>query len=129
MKSNISTKAVPKAHEIIERMDVLRASGLRHAVELRTGAKRVVDWKEYVRAKPILFVAIASLSGFGLIRSIVSNTSRRSSPVKLSVEARNGTPSLRSTIGKSIGMAATAIVSSAVKNYVASLMEHGKSNP
>lgn len=61
-------KSTSKTDAIVERMRQIRSSGLEDAVQLHEDAKRLVDWKSYVRTKPFLSIAVAALIGFAAFR-------------------------------------------------------------
>lgn len=111
--------------QIIERMRSVRMSGHDHVVELQGEAKRLVDWKEYVRAKPILSVAAASLVGFGVIRNALFVVSKPPTSMLAMGAPLVDNKSIRSTIGSSIATLATSIVSNAVKTYIANMLQRG----
>lgn len=51
---------------IIARMSAIRAASHHHVEELHHEATRLVDWREYVRARPTLAIAAAAGVGFML---------------------------------------------------------------
>ncbi len=111
--------------QIIERMRLVRMSGKDHAIDLQVEAKRLVDWKEYVRSKPILSVASVSLLGFWLARNLMLAASKPS-PSSSTQQSLKLEPSpLKTTLSSSIANLASTIVTNAVKTYVANLMQHG----
>ena len=106
---------------------MVRASGYNHAGELHGEAKRLVDWKEYVRSKPLMTVAVASLVGFSVVRSALG-TNSIASPARQS----NITPLVNSRASKSSWKSAAIalvanVASTAVKHYLASLIKPTKS--
>jgi hypothetical protein len=111
--------------KIIERMRSVRMSGHDHVVELQGEAKRLVDWKEYVRAKPLLSVTAASLVGFGVVRNAFLVVSDPPPSMLASGAPLVDSKSIRSTIGSSITTLATSIVSNAVKTYIANMLQRG----
>lgn len=64
-----AAKPAGDVNELLARMQRVRACGYYHAEELHSEAKRLVDWKEYVRSKPLMSIAVASLVGFSIVRS------------------------------------------------------------
>ena len=64
-----ASKPESDVNELLARMQKVRASGYSHAGELHGEAKRLVDWKEYVRSRPLTSIAVASLVGFSIVRS------------------------------------------------------------
>lgn len=63
------------ADEIVSRMRTLRAVGHRDVKRMHHQAERMVDWREYVQAQPLVAVAAASVAGFTLVRYLVSEVS------------------------------------------------------
>ena len=111
--------------QIIERMRLVRTSGKDHAIDLQGEAKRLLDWKEYVRAKPILSVVSATLLGFGVVRQLIFASSKPST-IPSTIQSLKLEPSpLKTTLSSSIAKLASTIVTNAVKTYVANLMQHG----
>ena len=104
---------------LVERMRMVRATGYDHASELHGEAKRLVDWTEYVRAKPFVSIAVASLLGFSIVRSAMRVVCEPSSPVLAAKSSPNATRSIRSTLASGLVTLATSIASSAIKNYFA----------
>jgi len=119
------SKTEVDVEQIIERMRSVRLSGHDHVVELQGEAKRLVDWKEYVRAKPLLSVAAASLVGFGVVRNAFFVVSDTPPSMLASGAPLVDSKSIRSTIGSSITTLATSIVSNAVKTYIANMLQRG----
>ena len=72
------TKSAGDVDELLARMQSVRACGYYHAEVLHGEAKRLVDWKEYVRAKPLMSIAVASLVGFSIVRSTLLANSQTS---------------------------------------------------
>ncbi len=58
---------LPDGEQLMARMDAIRNSSQRHVVRMHAEAERLVDWREHVRAQPLLAVAAASAAGFLLI--------------------------------------------------------------
>lgn len=123
--SGAQSKTEVDVEQIIERMRSVRMSGHDHVVELQGEAKRLVDWKEYVRAKPLLSVAAASLVGFGVVRNSIFVVSKPSPSMLATGAPPVDNKSFRSTIGNSIAIMATSIVSNAVKTYIANMLQRG----
>jgi hypothetical protein len=122
MKSVLS-KADTQAEQIAERMCSVRNAGYDHVVALQGEAKRLVDWKEYVRAKPILFVAGASLLGFSLVRKATQLVSKSASPTMVVGDSTNDSKSFRSTLTGSMATFATSMASNAIKSYIVNMMQ------
>ena len=111
--------------QIIERMRLVRTSGKDHAIDLQGEAKRLLDWKEYVRAKPILSVVSATLLGFGVVRQLIFASSKPSTTPSTIQSLKLEPSPLKTTLSSSIAKLASTIVTNAVKTYVANLMQHG----
>ena len=126
MKAALS-KAEAEAEQIVERMRSVRAEGYDHVVALQSEAKRLVDWKEYARAKPILFVAAASLLGFGLVRKTAQVVLKPDSRTLIGENSLNDPRSFRSTLTSSMATLATSMVSNAIKSYIANMMQRANS--
>ncbi len=123
--SAAQSKTEVDVEQIIERMRSVRMSGHDHVVELQGEAKRLVDWKEYVRAKPLLSVAAASLVGFGVIRNALFVISKTPPSMVATGAPLVDNKSIRSTIGSSIAVLATSIASNAAKTYIANMLQRG----
>ena len=110
-------------NDLLARMQKVRSSGYNHAGELHGEAKRLVDWKEYVRSKPLLSIAVASLVGFSIVRNTVG-TNSHANPARAS--SNNSLENLKSsqTSWKSGAMGLVANVAlTALKHYLASLLQ------
>ncbi len=68
--------------QILARMQSLRAEGRRDVERLHEQAERVTDWKEHVRAQPMVAAAAASLLGFLVVRSALSSQRASTVPVQ-----------------------------------------------
>ena len=123
--SSLKGQAETDTDQIIERMRTVRMSGKAHATDLQRKAKRLVDWKEYVKAKPILSVASVSLLGFGLVRNLMVAASKPSPSSPTRQPARSDASPLKTTLSSSVANLAITVVTNAVKTYVANLMQHG----
>ncbi len=61
--------------EIVLRMRELRTAGIRGVDRLHSQAQRVTDWREHVRAQPVVATTAASLLGFFAVRTLVGSSS------------------------------------------------------
>ena len=122
----VQSKAETEAEQIVERMCSVRKAGYDHIVALQGDAKRLIDWKEYVRAKPILFVAAASLLGFSIVRKTGHVASKSSSPTMVVGDSANDPKSFRSTLTSSVVKLATSMASNAIKSYIVNMIQRGK---
>ena len=113
--------------ELLARMHRVRASGYNHAGELQGEAMRLVDWKEYVRSKPLMSIAVASLVGFSVVRSTLGTTSQVNPAFANGNNTlENSTPSRSSWKSAAIGLIAN-VASTAAKHYLASFLQPHKS--
>lgn len=112
-----------EADLLIEQMGSVRTAGYAHVHELQKEAKRLVDWKEYVLTKPLASVAVSSLLGFVITRSIMSAAT---GPKPQSLDAKSSSASLvsrNSTITGEVVSFATSLATSAIKSFVASFLQ------
>ena len=79
-----TSKPVSDVSELLARMQSVRACGNYHAEELHVEAKRLVDWKEYVRSQPLMSIAVASMVGFSIVRSALGTNSQSNPPLPCS---------------------------------------------
>ncbi len=112
--------------ELMERMRAVRASGYDHAGSLHVDAKRLVDWKEYVRSKPLVSIAVASLVGFGVVRSTFRGTSPPTSSSPEFYPAVTPSSSNQATWKSSAISLATNVATTALKHYFTTLIQRGK---
>ena len=112
--------------ELLARMQSVRASGHYHAGELHGEANRLVDWKEYVRSKPLMSIAVASLVGFSIVRSTLgTNSSANNPPPGSPAVFENAKSSQSSWKSGAIALVAN-VASTAIKHYFASLLQSRK---
>jgi len=112
--------------ELLTRMQTVRASGYNHAGELHGEAKRLVDWKEYVRSKPLMSIAVASLVGFSIVR-ITLGANPQVNPARGSSHNTLENSMLGKSSWKSGAIALVSnVASTAVKHYLASLLQPRK---
>ena len=108
---------------LLSRMESVRASGYDHAGELHGEAKRLVDWKEYVRSKPIMSVAVASLIGFSVVRSTLGKSSQTNQvPLGTINSLESSTPSQSTWKSGAIALVSN-VATTAIKHYLASLLQ------
>lgn len=112
---------------LIERMSLVRSNGYDHAIELQGEASRLIDWTEYVRAKPLASVAVASLLGFGIVRSTMRMVSEPSAPISTDRSFPVATKRMNSSLLSGFGALATSIATAAVKNYFTTLVQRNTS--
>lgn len=114
-----------KVDELIEQMRAVRASGHDHAGALHGEAKRLVDWKEYVRSKPLVSIAVASLVGFSFVRGAFRGSSPSSSASKINSVVMRSSPNQVSWKSSVIALA-TNVATTALKHYFTTLIQRGK---
>jgi hypothetical protein len=59
---------------IVSRMRELRSTGLKDVGQLHAQADRFTNWREHVRAQPVLSAIAASLVGYSAVRIIANRT-------------------------------------------------------
>lgn len=89
--------------ELLRQMHALRTTGDRDVRQLQNEMERVTDWREHVRARPVLSAAAAATVGFTVIRAIFAS---RPAPAPLTTAQakRSATGSALAFVG---GMAST----------------------
>ena len=112
--------------DLIERMRAVRASGYDHAGALHGEAKRLVDWKEYVRSKPLVSIAVASLVGFSVVRSTLRSSSPLTSSSLGFSPVTTPSSSNQVTWKNSVISLATNVATTALKHYFTTLIQRGK---
>ena len=116
-------KVNTEAEQIVERMCSVRNAGYDHVVALQGEAKRLIDWKEYARAKPILFVAAASLLGFSIVRKTTQVVFKSPLPTTVVGDSTNDPKSFRSTLTSSVVTLATSMATNAIKSCIVNMMQ------
>ena len=110
--------------QIVERMRRVRAFGFQRASELHDDAKRLVDWKAYARATPLVSAAAMSLLGFGAIRFIFSRGGRESTRSTLDKRpARAGSQVPNDWKSGAIAFA-SQMAQSTLKKYILHFVQH-----
>ncbi len=121
-----ASKQTGDVDELLARMQSVRASGHYHAGELHGEANRLVDWKEYVRSKPLMSIAVASLVGFSVVRSTLGTNSPANIPLPgRTTDFGNTKPNQASWKSGAIALVAN-VASTAIKHYFASLLQPRK---
>ncbi len=118
-----SSKPADDVNGLLERMKIVRATGYDHAGELHVEAKRLVDWKEYVRAKPLMSVAVASLVGFSIVRVTLGTSSRAIGSTDSSIPSLERSISRQSSWTSGAMALVTNVASTAIKHYIVSLLQ------
>ena len=108
---------------LLSRMESVRASGYDHAGELHCEAKRLVDWKEYVRSKPLMSVAVASVIGFSLVRSTLGISSQTNQLPSRNMNVQESPTSSQSTWRSGAIALVSNVATTAIKHYLASLLQ------
>ena len=121
-----TSKPECEAKELLARMQMVRASGYNHAGELHGEAKRLVDWKEYVRSKPLMSIAVASLVGFSIVRSTLGTNSQVNPARASSNNTLENSLSGKSSWKSGAIALVSNVASTAVKHYLASLLQPRK---
>ena len=98
-----------------QRMDRIRGASRIHVADMQTEAGRLVDWREHVRAKPLVAVAAAVLVGFSLVsRKLKPDTPPLQSPDLCSSTTQ------RSSLASSVFSVAGSMAGNMIRNYVTS---------
>lgn len=119
----------PDGEQFIARMDAIRNASERHVVRMRAEAERLADWREYVRAQPLLAMAVASAAGFLLMVRVAAPA--QSTPKDLfSKQAESGGDAARTTLASGamafVGTIVGNLVKQTVSNYVKNQLAGGQ---
>ena len=121
-----AAKPAGDVNELLARMQRVRACGYYHAEELHSEAKRLVDWKEYVRSKPLTSIAVASLVGFSIVHSTFCANSRtgqqHSSGNAVQTNSKSN-KSISSSWESRVFELVASVATTAIKHYLASLLQ------
>ncbi len=105
--------------QLIAQMNAIRNSSERHVVRMHAEAERLVDWREHVRAQPLLAVAVASAAGFLLM---YRKGPRRSATIQTATRQEENADATRTTLASgAMAFAGTMLgnlVKQSVSNYV-----------
>lgn len=95
--------APDEVSELQRRMHALRSTGDRDVRQLQNEMERVVDWREHVRARPVLSAVAAAVVGFTVVRAVFA-TRPSPAPLVRAQSTRSATGSALAFVG---GMAST----------------------
>lgn len=122
------TGDLPDGEQLIARMNAIRNSSEQHVVRMQVEAGRLVDWREHVRAQPLLAVAVASAAGFLLVFRKTAPATSTPKPFA-SKQAEIGEPT-RTTLASGAMAFAGSMVANLVKqtlsNYVKNQLAGGQ---
>ncbi len=99
--------------DIVERMQRIRSASEVHVALMHREAARVVDWREHVRAKPLVAVTVATLVGFTLVKSAM-NTKQPRGETRRGDRPDSAPAAVRSGVLSFVG----AMAANMAKNYV-----------
>ena len=116
-------KSNSKQDEIIERMKMVRSSGFQDANQLHEDAKRLVDWKAYVQAKPLLSVAVVSLIGFAAFRRVGGAGTTKSTLRESAVQPTSTRLQIPSAWQSKAIAIASEFAQASLKKYLLSLVQ------
>lgn len=128
-----ASKPFGDADELLARMQLVRESGYCHADELHSEARRLLDWREYVRSKPLMSIAVASLIGFRFVRGALRSSPRLQAAIPVNAAILQDSKSSQSSQSsqsswKSVAFALAAnVASTAAKHYLVSLIQPRRS--
>lgn len=122
---------------IVERMLNVRESGQAFAMHIPEEAKRLVDWKEHVKARPIVAISLFSLAGFLVVRSLSKGSGHARLPAKAEIQSvaspptRNAasnqwTAPLVQSAKELATVAAKNLLSAAIKKYMVEGLSHDR---
>ena len=63
--------------DIIDRMNTIRNSSEQHVERLHHEVERLKDWREHVKARPLLAVGVAAVAGFWLVSKLSGRSRSR----------------------------------------------------
>ncbi len=118
-----AAKPAGDVNELLSRMQSVRACGYNHATELHDEAKRLVDWKEYVRSQPLISIAAASLIGFSVVRSTLGTNSQSNPPLPSSTTALENSKSSQSSWKSGAFALVASVATTAAKYYLMTLLQ------
>ena len=98
---------------LLERMDNIRSANKTHVADLQLEAGRLVDWREHVRAKPLVSVAVAALVGFSIVNARSKSEAR---PIQSS-DNRKSTIKHASVASNALSIAGS-MAGNMIRNYV-----------
>ncbi|MCA9157908.1 MAG: hypothetical protein KDA72_06245 [Planctomycetales bacterium] len=114
--------------QLIARMNAIRNSSQRHVERMQVEAGRLVDWREHVRAQPLLAVAVASAAGFLLV--FRRTTPAPSTPQQLaSKQVESGEAARTSLASGAMAFAGTMLgnlLKQTLSNYVKNQLAGGQ---
>ncbi len=112
----------PDGDELIARMNSIRNVSEFHVAELHEEAQRLADWREHVRAQPLLAVGLATAAGFAITLRGASSARQTQS-----LHAAGGPPT-KATAAAGVAVGITALVgsiaSSALRAYATKLVNN-----
>ncbi len=134
----IMSNEVANSQSIVLRMQDVREEGSVCAENMQYEAKRLVDWREHVKARPLLAVSFCSVVGFVLVRTISRSIrpvtavphrqdqrAQMSAPVQEPLQAHWTAP-LAQTTKELVATAAKNLLSAAIKKYVVEGFRHDR---
>lgn len=116
----------PDGNELIARMNSIRNVSEFHVAELHEEAQRLVDWREHVRAQPLITVGLATAAGFMVTHRVVDRGASSSHQTHR-VRSAEGPPAKVSAVA-TMGLGLTALIgsiaTSAVRTYATKLVNN-----
>ncbi len=102
------------ASAIIRRMQELRSTGRKDVSQLHVQAGRVTDWREHVRAQPILSLVAATLVGFTLVKAVAPNDP----PSQSNVQSPAGEPTKTKSASRGMINIATGMAAAMARQWL-----------
>ncbi len=110
------------AGDLIARMNSIRNLSEFHVAELHDEAQRLVDWREHVRAQPLLAVGAATVAGFVLAQRSTSFAK----PPRATSSADTAPSATTAAAGAAMGLTALlgSVAASAVRAYATKIVNN-----
>jgi hypothetical protein len=95
-------------------MRELRFAGLKDVSQLHAQAERVTDWREHVRAQPVVSAIAASVVGFAIVRAVAN----RGEPLQKVVYAPPGVVARRKSASMGLLSIAGGMAASVARQWL-----------
>jgi len=111
-----------EAEQLVSRMNAIRNVSEAHVADLHQQAQRLGDWREYVRAQPLVSVTAVACVGFILIRKLrgANTYASRARPGEAADANPDQVGVTAATVGVSSGLMAFvgSLASAAAREYL-----------
>lgn len=125
----MKTETADTENEIVLRMRMLRSTGVHGVDKLHHEAQRVTDWREHVRAQPVIATAAASLLGLFVVRTLFNGRGFArpdifpSAQANLSGQVRAIDTSTKPTKSSALWSFGSGIVGMVVKQWLTGIVQ------